>query len=88
MITNLYIVSHILYNLHLHEWILLAICACLKKPGVVPHPRLVECSATLQPASFPIREMQPLGRDTIMYLQAQIIQGMVDQRLFRTRKAS
>ena len=83
MIINLYILSPIFYDRHL--W---AFCACLKEAWVVRHPRLVECIATVQPASFPIREMWRLGRDTIMYPPDQIIQGVVDWLLFRTRKAS
>ena len=63
-------------------------CACLKEAWGCTPPRLVECIAIVQPASFPIREIWRLGRDTIMYPPAQIIQRVVDRRLPRTRKAS
>ena len=73
MITNLYILSHILYDRHLYECILLAFCACLKEAWGCTHLRLVECTVTLQPASFPIWEMWRLGSDTIMYPPVQVI---------------
>ena len=40
MITNLYIVNHILYDHHLYEYILCAFCACLKEAlgCTLPHP--------------------------------------------------
>ena len=66
MITNLYIISHILYDRHLYECILCAFCACLKE-GWGCMPPLVECIVIVQPASVRIQEMRQLGRDTIMY---------------------
>ena len=66
MIINLYIVSHILYDRHLYEYILWGFCACLKEVmGCTPS--LVEYIVMFQPASVQIPEMWQLGRDTIMY---------------------
>ena len=68
MITKLYIVSHILYDRHLYEYILWAFCACLKEAlGFTPTPPLVECIIIVQPANVSIREMWQLGMDTIIY---------------------
>ena len=55
--------------------------------GVVSHT-LVENIAIDQPARVQIREMWPLGRDTIMYPPAYNIPGMADRRWIRTQKAS
>ena len=61
MITNIYIVSHILYDCHHYECILCAFCACLKEAwGCTP---LVECIVIFQPASVRIQEMWQLGRE-------------------------
>ena len=68
MITKLYIVSHILYDRHLYEYILWAFCACFKEAwSCTPSPLLVECIGIAQPASVPNQEMWQLGGDTIMY---------------------
>ena len=52
----------------------------LKKPGVLPHPPLVESNGIVQPASVPMRERSWLGRDPIMYPPAKVFQGVVDWR--------
>ena len=69
MITKLYIVSNILYDHYLYEYmyILWAFCACLKEAMGCTHPPPSCGMHFVQPASVPIWEMWQLGRDTIMY---------------------